>query len=73
MSELQNSICKMNIRGELNLLYAVSKMIVTILDMAETNEVANDTLRSAADSLLDQAARLYNEIDTYTTELHGTQ
>lgn len=73
MSELQNSVNKLSIRGELNLLYAVSKMIATILDMAETNKVASDTLRSAADTLLDQAARLYSEIDTYTTELHGTQ
>ena len=40
--------------------------------MTEKNKVASDTLRLAADSLLDQAARLYSEIDSYTNELHGS-
>ena len=34
MSELRNEISKTTIRGELNLLYSMSKLIVTIMDQA---------------------------------------
>ena len=41
----------MTIRGELNLLYAMSKLIVSILDAAEDSQIACDTLRSVSESI----------------------
>ncbi len=72
MSEVRNEISKMNIRGELNLLYAMSKLIVAVLDAAPDNAVACDTLRFTAESILNQAAYLYGKVSEYTEELHGS-
>ena len=56
MSEIRNEISKMSIRGELNLLFSMSKLIVSILDAAEDNEIACNTLQSVSQSLIDQAS-----------------
>ncbi len=71
MSETRNEISKLTIRGELNLLFAMSKLIVAILDAAPDNSVACDTLRSTAESILNQAAYLYGKVSEYAEELHG--
>lgn len=73
MSETRNEISKMTIRGELNLLFVMCKLIVTILDAAEDNQIAADTLRTVADSLLSQAAYCCGKISVYTEDLHATQ
>ena len=73
MSEVRNEISKMNIRGELNLLYAMSKLIVSILDAAEDNQIACDTLKSTAESILNQAAYLYGKVNEYTDKLHESE
>ncbi len=70
MSETRNEVSKMNIRGELNLLYSMSRLIVSILDAAEDNWVARETLRSVAESVLNQAAYLYGKVSEYTEDLH---
>lgn len=71
MSEIRNEISKMNIRGELNLLYTLSKLIVSILDAAEDNQIACETLRSVSESILYQAGYVYGKVNTYAEELHG--
>lgn len=71
MSEMRNEISKMNIRGELNLLYTMSKLIVSILDAAEDNEIACDTLRSVSEGILYQAGYVYGKVNTYAEELHS--
>ena len=71
MSETRNEISKMTIRGELNLLFVMSKLIVNILDAAEDNAIACDTLRSVGESILNQAAYLYGKISLYTDEIKG--
>ena len=65
MSEIRNEISKMTIRGELNLLFAMSKLIVTILDAAEDNQIACDTLRSVSESILSQAAYVFGKVNAY--------
>ena len=72
MSDMRNEISKMAIRGELNLIYSMSKLIVSILDAAPDNKVACDTLRSVSESILNQAAYLYCKVSEYTEELKGS-
>jgi len=72
MSETRNEISKMTIRGELNLLYSMSKLIVSILDAAPDNAIACETLRSVSESILNQAAYLYGKVSAYAEELHGS-
>ena len=73
MTELRNSVSKMCIRSDLNLIYSMSKMLVTILDQCQDNKIASDTLRTVADGLLRQAGELYCEIEKYTADLYETQ
>ncbi len=73
MSEIRNEISKMTIRGELNLLFAMSKLVVTILDAAEDNQIACDTLRSISEGILNQAAYIHGKVNSYTDNLHGFQ
>ena len=63
----------MTIRGELNLIFAMSKLIVSILDAAPDSVIACDTLRSTAESILNQAAYLYGKVSEYAEDLHGSQ
>lgn len=72
MSEIRNDISKMNIRGELNLIFSMSKLIVAILDAAPDNAIACDTLRSTAESIMNQAAYLFGKVTEYTEDLHGS-
>ncbi len=72
MSEIRNEVSKLNIRGELNLIFAMSKLIVSILDAAPDNTIACDALRSTAESILNQAAYLYGKVSEYTGDLHET-
>lgn len=71
MSEIRNEISKMTIRSELNLLFTMSKLIVTILDAAEDNPIAASTLRSVSESLLEQAAYLCGKVNLYTEGIKG--
>lgn len=73
MSEIRNEISKMNIRGELNLFFVMSKLIVSILDAAEDNEIACDTLLSVSESLMTQAAYLYGRISIYADEVNRSE
>ena len=69
MSELRNEISKTTIRGELNLLYSMSKLIVTIIDAAPDSEIACNTLCSVAESIMDQATYVHTKICKYTSEI----
>ena len=71
MSEIRNEISKMSIRGELNLLFVMSKMIVNILDAAEDNPIAAATLRSVSEGILDQAAYVCGKVCLYTEDIKG--
>ena len=69
MSEIRNEISKMTIRGELNLLFTMSKLIVTILDAAEDNQIACNTLRSVSEGILNQAAYVFGKVNAYTEDI----
>lgn len=69
MSEIRNEISKMTIRGELNLLFTMSKMIVTILDAAEDNQIACDTLRSVSEGIFNQAAYVFGKVNAYAEDI----
>ena len=72
MSEIRNAVSKMMIRSELNLIYSMSKLIVAILDAAEDNQIAADTLCSVAESLLEQAAYCCGKVAIYIEDLHDS-
>ena len=69
MSEVKNEVSKMDIRGELNQLFVMSKFIVSTLDAAVDNEVACKTLRAVSEGLLNQAAYVCAKVNCYADEL----
>ena len=73
MPETRNEISKMNIRGQLNLIYAMSKLLVSILNLVQDNKVARDTLCKTAEGMLEQATILYRDIRTYVTTVPKTE
>lgn len=42
MPEIRNEVSKLNIRGQLNLIYAMMKLLASILNMVQDNKVARD-------------------------------
>ena len=64
--EVRNEVSKLNIRGQLNLIYAMSKLLAYILNLVQDNKVARDTLRKTAEGMLEQMTILYRDIGNYT-------
>ena len=62
MTEERREIAKMCIRGDLNLMFTISRSIATILDLAETLPLARNTLISLSESLLYQAADVHGRM-----------
>ena len=69
MSETMNDISKGSIRTQMNLIYAMMRLLATILDMAQSSQVACDTLDSTAEGIFEQAAILYGDIKNYTSAI----
>ena len=67
MSELMNDISKGNIRTQMNLIFAMMRLLATILDMAQNSQMACDTLDSTAEGILEQSAILFRDIKKYTS------
>ena len=67
MPEVRNEISKLNIRGQLNLIYAMSKLLASILNLVQDNKIARDTLRKTAEGMLEQVTILYHDIGSYTS------
>lgn len=66
MPEIRNEVSKLNIRGQLNLIYAMSKLMASILNLVQDNKVARDTLCKTAEGMLEQMNILYRDIGNYT-------
>ena len=66
MSELQNDISKGNIRTQMNLIFALMRLLATILNLAKDNQLACETLERTAESVFEQAAVLFHDIKEYT-------
>ena len=66
MPEIRNEVSKLNIRGQLNLIYAMSKLMASILNLVQDNKVARDTLCKTAEGMLEQMIILYRDIGNYT-------
>lgn len=69
MSELKNDISKGCIRTQMNLIFAMMRLMATILDMAMNNKIACDTLDSTAEGVFEQAAILFRDIKEYTSAI----
>ena len=67
MSEIQNEVTKTNIRSQLNLIYAMSRLLTTILDMASDNQIAREMLLKVGEGVFEQAAVLCRDIGQYTS------
>ena len=65
MPEVKNEVSKLNIRGQLNLIYAMSKLLASILNLVQDNKVARDTLLKTAEGMLEQVTILYSDIGKY--------
>ena len=65
MPEVKNEVSKLNIRGQLNLIYAMSKLLASILNLVQDNKVARDTLLKTAEGMLEQVTILYRDIGNY--------
>lgn len=66
MPEVRNEVSKLNIRGQLNLIYAMSRLMASILNLVQDNKVARDTLCKTAEGMLEQMNILYRDIGNYT-------
>ena len=73
MPEVRNEVSKLNIRGQLNLIYAMSKLLVSILNLVQDNKVARDTFYKTAEGMLEQATILYRDIGKYTAAVSNTE
>lgn len=69
MSELKDSVCRMSIRGQMNLLYTLCRCINSLMVMAQGNQQAQDTMLTMAETILEQAGVLYSKVEEYTREL----
>ena len=69
MSELMNKVSKENIRASLNLLYSMMKFLSMLLDLAQENPTACETLTVTADGLFEQTAVLYRDICSYADNI----
>ena len=65
MSEPMNEITKLNIRTELNLIFALMKGLANILDMAGDLPVARSALKSGAQAVFVQSGDLLTDITKY--------
>ena len=66
MLETRNEVSKLNIRGQLNLIFAMMKLLASILNLVQDNKVARETLCKTAEGVLEQATILYHDIGKYT-------
>ena len=67
MPEVRNEVSELNIRGQLNLIYAMSRLLASILNLVQDNRVARDTLCKTAEGMLEQVTILYRDIGRYTS------
>ncbi len=69
MSETMDEITQLNISSELNLIFAMSRMLVTTIKMARTNPVARTALRSGVEAIFTQASILLRDVNLYADTL----
>lgn len=59
---MKNEIARMCIHGDLNLMFTISRSIVTVLNLADQMPVARTTLKNLSEALLYQAADVHGRI-----------
>ena len=62
LQKIKKELEKYCIQGDLNLMFAISRSIVTILELADTVPMARTTLASLSEALLCQAADVHGRI-----------
>ena len=73
MSEMMNDISKGGIRTQMNLIFAMMRLLATILDMAQNSQIACDTLDSTAEGIFEQAAILFRDVKDYTSAVSSEE
>ena len=73
MSEMMNDISKGGIRTQMNLIFAMMRLLATILDMAQSSQIACDTLDSTAEGIFEQAAILFCDVKDYTSAVSSEE
>lgn len=72
MSDLQSEIRIENIRASLNLLYASSRLLNTLLSISGSPS-ALAAANQIADNILNDAAELYTLVQSYTEAMKETE
>ena len=67
MSELKNDVSKSNIRTQMNLIFAMMRLLATILDLAIDSQMVCDTLDTTVEGIIEQTAILYRDVKEYTS------
>ena len=62
MSELKLKVTGIGIRTDLNMIYTLSKCIVTIVEMEDDSDLVADTLMKLSESLVLTATELHDHI-----------
>ena len=65
MSEMKNDVCKGNIRTQMNLIFAMMRLLATILDLAIDIQMVCDTLDTTVEGIIEQTAILYRDVKEY--------
>ena len=69
MTELTNNLSKGNIRSQLNLIFAMMRLMSSVLDVAPDNVMVRDTLESMSGHVWEAAAVLKLDIGDYLNAL----
>ena len=64
--ESRAEVSKGSIRSTMNLLFSMMKFLAVLLDLAQENSLACETLAVTADGMFQQAAELYRDINQYS-------
>ena len=73
MSETMKEISIINVRSELNLIYALSRMVSITMELAQTNPVARSALRSGVGAILEQTHVLMHDVYAFVDGLETSE
>lgn len=67
MLQMKNDASKGNIRTQMNLIFAMMRLLATILDLAIDSQMVCDTLDTTVEGIIEQTAILYRDVKEYTS------
>ena len=71
--ESRAEVNKGSIRSTMNLMYSMMRFLSVLLDLAQENPLACETLAVTADGLFQLGAELYRDINLYSEMVSETE